>query len=257
MNAKQRYLVRSVSRALQLLILLSLDSDLALMEISQRMHLAPSTAFRLLTTLQAHGFVEYSPENHKYRLGLVCLELGNAYLKESDTRQRALPILKALRDECKETVHLAILSGSEVVYIEKLDALLPIGFMGSRVGGRAPAHCTALGKAMLAYKTPPEIRRLYAGIELPRLTPNTITDLEELIDELARTKERVYAIDNEEHELGVKCIAVPVLDHLQNAVAALSVSGPATRIDQYIAEQSLIRKLQEASQAISARLSRG
>jgi len=255
---EQRYIIRSVSRALDLLKTFSgAQSEFSLAEISRRLNLNRSTTFRLLVTLQAHGYLEQDRESRKYRLGVICLELGSVFLNQSDIRKEALPILRGLRDECKETVHLARLAGSEVVYLEKLEGLLPIGIMGSRIGGRAPAHCTGLGKAMLAYIPESEIHQLYAESGLRRFTPNTIADLGELICELASIRERGYAIDNEEHEPDVKCVAVPIWNYRQKVVGAISVSGPAGRINRGIAEQGLVSKAKEAGRAISGRLAGG
>lgn len=252
---EQRYIIRSVSRALELLKTFSgAQSELSLAEISRCLNLNRSTTFRLLVTLQAHGYLEQDRESRKYRLGVTCLELGTVFLNQSDIRKEALPILSRLRDECKETVHLARLAGSEVVYLEKLEGLLPIGIMGSRVGGRVPAHCTGLGKAMLAYIPEAEMRRLYAESDLPRFTPNTITGLTELLSELACIRQRGYAVDSEEHEPDVKCVAVPIWNYRQNVVGAISVSGPAGRIERGITEQGLVSKVQEAGRAISSRL---
>lgn len=251
----RRYQIRAVERALDLLSTFSTsEPELSLTELSARLDLNPSSTFRLLMTLQSHGYLEQNPDNRKYRLGVACLELGSVFLNKSDIRKEALPILSGLRDDCKETIHLARLAGSEVVYLEKLDGLLPIGIMGSRVGGRAPAHCTGLGKAMLAYKPENEIRHLCAEADLRRFTSNTITDLGELLGELANIRERGYAIDNEEREPGVKCVAVPIWNYRQNVVGAISVSGPAGRIDRAIAERGLVARVKEAGQAISSRL---
>jgi len=254
---ERRYIIQSITRALELLEVFSIEEpELNLTDISRRLDLNPSTTFRVLVTLHARGYVEQNPDNRKYRLGAACLGLGGVFLSQSDIRTQALLVLRNLRDDCKETVHLGVLAGPEVVYLEKLDPLQPIGFMGSRIGGRVPAHCTALGKAMLAYKTEAEVRQLYAGPDLPRLTPNTITDLEELLCELGRIRRCGYALDDEENEPGVTCVAVPVRDYAQNAVNAISVSGPTARIGHAIVEQGLIARVKEAGQAISSRLGR-
>ncbi|MGB5933073.1 MAG: IclR family transcriptional regulator [Anaerolineae bacterium] len=251
----RRYQIRAVERALDLLSTFSTsEPELSLTKLSSRLDLNPSTTFRLLMTLQSRGYLEQNPENRKYQLGVACLELGSVFLNQSDIRKEALPILSSLRDDCEETVHLARLAGSEVVYLEKLDGLLPIGIMGSRIGGRAPAHCTGLGKAMLAYEPESEIRELCAESGLRRFTPNTITDLTELLGELACIRERGYAIDNEEHEADVTCVAVPIWNYRQKVVGAISVSGPAGRIDRAMAERGLVAKVKEAGQAISSRL---
>lgn len=252
---EQRYIIQSVSRALELLNVFSLERpELSLTEISRCLNLGPSSTLRLLVTLQSYGFVEQSLESRKYHLGVACLKLGSIILQQSDIRKQALPILLSLRDDCRDTVHLARLDDREVIYLEKLNGLLPIGMMGSKVGGSSPAHCTGLGKAMLAHKTEAELRQLYAESELDRFTPNTITDFMELLAELDHIRGCGYAIDNEEHEIDVKCVAVPIWDYRQTVVGAISVAGPISRINQAIAEQQLIYKVKEAAQAISGRL---
>lgn len=254
LETQARYVLKSVSRALETLKVFSLEQpELNLMEISQRLNLNPSTVFRLLATLKAKDFVEQNKDTRKYRLGVACLELGSVCLNQGDIRREAMPILQRLRDDTKETVHLARLAGSDVVYLEKVDGLLPVGVMGSRVGGRAPAHCTGLGKAMLAYQPESEIRKLYGESNLHRFTCNTITKLGKFLDELACVRERSYAIDNEEHELDVECVAVPIWDY-QGVVAAISVAGPVQRVNRAITEQGLISTVREAGRAISSHL---
>ncbi len=128
--ANQRYHIRAVERALSLLrVFLDHDSDLSATDLSQALHLDLSTTFRMLVTLQAQGFIEQNPASGKYRLGVTCLELGSRFLRSNDIRQRALPTMDALRHRFGETVHLTILDGTEVVYLEKLAGLHPIGFM--------------------------------------------------------------------------------------------------------------------------------
>jgi IclR family KDG regulon transcriptional repressor len=246
-----RYEIRSISRALELLELFIEEPELSLTEISQQLDVSLSTTFRLVATLQAHDYLERSSENRKYRLGVACLELGGTFLRQNDLRTQALPILRDLRADTMETVHLARLVGSEVVYLEKLSGLLPITVRASWIGRRVPAHSTSLGKAMLSYKPESEIRQLYAECGLRRLTPNTITDLEELLGELTRTRERGYAIDDQENEPNVICIGVPIFDYQQSVVGAISLSGPAERINQAIAEKGLVSRVKEAAHAIS------
>jgi DNA-binding IclR family transcriptional regulator len=207
-----------------------------------------------MVTLQAYDYVEHNPSTLKYRLGVACLELGSVFLNETDIRVQAVPILERLRDACKETVHLARLAGSDIVYLEKLDGLLPIGMIGSQVGRRAPAYCTGLGKAILAYRPAEEVHQFCAQSGLVRFTPNTITDLEELLRELALTKQRGYAVDDEEHELDVKCVAVPVWNHRGEVVGAVSITGPAKRIEEAMACSDLVSRVKDAGWAISRRL---
>jgi DNA-binding IclR family transcriptional regulator len=235
-----------VERALELLEAFSVaEPEFSLTELSGRLGLNASTVFRLLVTLQGRGYVEQSPENGHYRLGPASLRLGSVFLAQADLRRRLTPLLVALRDECRETVHLATLDRErmEVVYLEKLEGLLPIGLMGSRVGGRSQAYCTGLGKAMLAHEPPEAVEAFYQARGLRTHTPQTITTLEALSRELAEIRRRGHALDNAEHEPGVKCVAAPVWNHRQEVGGAISVAGPAERIERLIAEEGLIEKV--------------
>ena len=254
-EAGNRYRIRAVERALELLEAFSItEPELSLTDLSCRLGLNASTVFRLLATLQARGYVEQSPENGRYRLGPACLGPGSVYLAQADMRRRLTPSLAALRDACRETVHLATLDRKqmEVVYLEKLEGLLPIGLMGSRVGGRSPAYCTGLGKAMLAYEPPEEARAFYEARGLQAYTPQTIIDWELLSRELAEIRREGYALDNTEHEPDVKCVAATVWDHRRAVAGAISVAGPAARIEKLIAEGRLIDKVRAVAAEASA-----
>jgi DNA-binding IclR family transcriptional regulator len=251
------YQVRSVQRALTLLrTFLAHDGELSAAELSKETGLDPSTVFRLLMTLEGQGFVENNHATAKYRPGVVLLELGSRFLKNNDIRSRSIEYLERLRDEFGETVHLTILVGNEVVYLEKVAGLHPIGFMSSRVGDRNPAHCTGVGKVLLAHLSDDELAQRYPGRRLKRFTAQTITDFEELRAELARIRGQGYAIDMEEHELGVKCVAAPTFDHKEIA-AAVSVSGPVDRMDDHIANDDLINTLVDVAAQISERMGWG
>ena len=229
-RSNERYRIRSVERALSILQLFAAEKgELSASEISRKLGLPQSTAFRLLVTLAASGFVEQNPENDRYRLGVGCLALGSTFLANSDLRQRSIPYLERLRDETGETVHLGILDGYDVVYLDQLPGLHPIGLMSSKVGAHAPSYCTGLGKALLAFLPEEQINAYIQKVTLVPFTPNTITNPSELLSELSRVCEQGYSFDNEEHEQGVGCIAAPVFDH-KGVVAAISIAGPAERI---------------------------
>ncbi len=223
---------------------LSGESELGAAEIGKRVQLDPSTTFRMLIALEAEGFLERDSVSGKFRLGLACLELGSRFLANSNVRNRALRALEKLRDEFGETAHLCVLDGTEIVYLEKLAGLHPIGLMSSHVGGRAPAHCTAVGKVLLAYLSEQELTKRFPQPRLTRYTDFTITDLNLLKIELVKVKANCFAIDNQENEPGVKCVAAPIFDH-NGIIAALSLSGPVDRMDEHIAHGSLIPRLQE------------
>ncbi|MCL4489292.1 MAG: IclR family transcriptional regulator [Chloroflexi bacterium] len=253
----ERYHIRAVERALTLLrLFLSSETDLSATEISKQVDLDLSTTFRLLITLQAQGFVEQESATGKYRLGVTCLELGSRFLKYNDIRKRALDVLETLRNEFGEAVHLTVLDGDQVVYLEKLPGLYPIGFMSSRVGGRSPAYCTGVGKALLAYLPDEEVKKRYPRSKLIRYTDATITDIGALQAELAQVREKGFAVDRQEHEIGVVCAAVPIFDH-KGVTAAMSVSGPAERMEQHIKGGKLIETLKQSAGEISAQMGWG
>lgn len=253
-KSAERYSVRAVERALSILKILSVEESANLTTISRRIGLPQSTAFRLLTTLVAQGYVEQPSGDFHYRLGVECLALGDAFLKASDLRQRSEECLAALRDRCGETVHLAVLEGEEVVYLLKLPGLHPIGLMSSRAGGRAPLYCTALGKALLAYLNPESgLPAFLKKGRLKRFTPTTLTSLRSLEIDLKKTRKRGYALDNEEHEPGVACIAAPIFGHA-GLLAAVSASGPAARILGKMKDIHLEREVIQAAAEITSRM---
>jgi len=246
-----------VERALDLLVTFSTaEPELTLTELSSRLNLSASTTYRLLVTLENRRYVEHNHQTGGYTLGVACLDLGTVFLSQLDFRDRVLPLLESLREECRETVHLAVLDRNqmEVIYLEKLEGLLPIGMMGSRVGGRAPAYCTGLGKCLLAYVPDPVVREVYSANGMRAYTPNTITDVDELLLEMARIRKRGYAIDEVEYEPDVKCVAAPVWNHRQTVVGAISVTGPEQRMNRLIAEGDVIESVLEAAQEASVRL---
>jgi IclR family acetate operon transcriptional repressor len=252
---RSRYLTRSVERALTILHLFVIgEAEIGLSDISARVHLHQSTVFRLLATLGAAGFIEQNAQTGRYRLGPAALSLGQAFLRHSDLRQIAEAPLAGLRDRSGETVHLATLVGTEILYLEKLPGLHPIGLMSSRVGDRAPAHCTGLGKVLLAHEPEPTVREQFKSGLRP-YTPRTITRLDVLLPKLAGVRQAGFALDDEEHELGVVCVAAPVFDS-RRVVAAISVAGPADRIRQEIRADHLKEEVLAAADEISARLGR-
>ena len=252
-----RYLVRSVERALAVLALfVEGDGRLTLAEISAKVGLPQSTVFRLLTTLEASGFIERPIEGGRYQLGLRSLALGSAFLRHNDLLGCANRFLVSLRDACGETIHIGVLEGADVVYLDKLPGLHPIGLMSSRVGSRAPAYCTGLGKAMLAYRSEDAVRALFGGTRLTRFTDNTITDLNQLLSAFDKIRRLGYAIDDGEHEDGVACVAAAVFDS-HGVAAAISASGPADRIREQLLKADLVTALLEAARGVSSHLGAG
>ena len=249
-----RYNVRVLDRAIRILSTLSDGTPRTLTQLSEAIGVISSTTFRLLATLSFHNFVQRNEESGGYILGLACLELAQAYLASSDIRREALPELEKLRDETTETVHLAVMDQMEVAYLEKLEGLHAVGLMSSRVGGRAPAHCTGLGKVLLAYTPVELVRAHYEEKGLERFSDKTITRLDKLLEHLQEVRRQGYAFDLGEHEPEIRCIAAPLRDFSGKVVAAISVSGTAHRMNPVTTNQALINEILETASAISARL---
>jgi IclR family transcriptional regulator, KDG regulon repressor len=248
--------VRVVLRAAQLLDLLRRsDGGATLTELSQTSGIAKPTVFRILRTLKQTGLVERVPASDSYRLGVRCLELGQAYLEQTDLRREAKPVLQDLRDRFNETVHLAVLDDDlRVVYLEKLEGGQAIGIMMSRVGGTAPSFCTGLGKALLAYTPGDVVGRLDSSGQLVRHTKNTLAVPDDLRRELERIRERGYALDLEEHEKGVRCAAVAVPGPEGEVLAAISLAGPGQRLSERRLRTELAPAVMDAAAAIGVRL---
>ncbi|MCC6616641.1 MAG: IclR family transcriptional regulator [Anaerolineae bacterium] len=205
------------------------DTSLGITELAAANNLPLSTSHRLLKTLQELGYVEQDPDTHKYTLGVRFLNLRGAVIRQINLAAIAMPIMKALMQRVNETVHLAVMSEGEIVYIERVEGLQTQG-MYTRIGKRAPAHSTALGKVMLAYM-PEEVRQeVVTKRGLPRFSPTTITTAEELEREVERIRARGYATDNGETGERVRCLAAALRDFTGQTVAALSISAPEERM---------------------------
>lgn len=250
------YTVRAISRAAQVLELIQHSGvPLALNQVVKLSDLSKPTVFRMLRNLEDAGLVERVAGTDAYRLGLRCVALGQAYLEQADYRREALPILESLRDRCSETVHLAVLDTElRVVYVEKLEGTHAIGIMMSRVGRSAPSYCTGLGKALLSAVEDDPAARLAERGELVRKTDSTICDPQQLRRELAAIRERGFALDMEEHEPGVRCVAATVRDASGAVVAAISVAGPAQRMPRMLLTGELAEATVTAARDISRRL---
>lgn len=237
--------VQSVERALAILELLgNADVHLGISEIAQASQLPPSTIHRLLATLMELGYVEQNPETNKYTLGVRILQLRGAVIGHLTLGVHAMPVMKMLMNRVNETVHLAILNKGEVVYIERVEGLKTQG-MYTRIGKRAPAYCTALGKVMLAF-TPQDVwyEQVVRRSGLKRYSPTTITTEEGLLAELQLVRQQGYAVDNGETGEVVRCVAGPIRDYTGSVVAALSVSGPQAQVT--------VSRIPELSEAVLA-----
>lgn len=210
-----------------------------------------STVLRLLRTLESQRFVTHDAA-HRYRLGSRLFELSNRALAQRDVRTVARPHLERLNAVTGQTVHLAAYESGEVVYIDKLDALRGVR-MYSRVGLRAPLHCTAVAKVLLAALPPAVAGELIARIDYIPMTPRTIRSATELAGELDAVRGQGYAEDNEEHESFINCVAAPIRDGTGTVIAALSISVPTMALS-HARVVELVPQAQAAASAIAADL---
>ena len=251
-RAKKRTRLSSVANSLRLIKTFSEDHyEIGISDLAKRLGLAKSTVHRLASTLLDQGMLEQNAGDGKYRLGLTLFELGTLVRRKMDFTAEARPFLRALMEKTGETVHLAILDHDSVLYVithESKQALR----MGSKVGTRVPVHCTAVGKALLAFQPEGEVARIIAR-GLPASTPNTIVDPLALQRELASVRARSYATDDEESEVGLRSIAAAIRGDSGNVIAAISIAGPVHRMTS----RTLLgwaRELVEAADSVSQRL---
>jgi IclR family KDG regulon transcriptional repressor len=245
--------VKSVERALALLELLGAgEESLGISELARRSGLPVGTVHRLLNTLNHLGYVEQDIETRKYALGIRILHLRGAVAQRLKLGEQAMPIMKTLMRRVNETVHLAVLSEGEVFYVDRIEGFQTQN-MYTQIGKRGPVHCTALGKAMLAYLPDTVVDQIVATKGLPRKTAKTITDPALFKAELKRIRQRVFAVDDNESEPAVRCVAAPIRDYNGKVVAAVSISGPAARM-RPDRDQELSKEVCWAAQQISAGL---
>jgi IclR family KDG regulon transcriptional repressor len=244
--------LKSLRKAMRVLECFSLQEPrLPLTDIARKVGLPLSTAHRILATLRDVGIVEQEGDRDLYRLGLKLLELGSMVLANMEVHREALPCIEELARETGETVHLGVFDGSQVVSIEKMDS--PHGLASNvTIGKGAPAYCTGVGKALLAFQ-PENVVDHVCRLGLTKFTPQTITHPEKLRKELAQVRAQGYAVDNAEHQPDVRCVAAPIRNHSGNVIASLSVSGPATRIPKDRIP-GLAARVREVAGKLSARL---
>jgi len=253
-SSQRDYSIQVLQRGMNVLdALLEARTPLSLEQICTYTGLPKSTAFRIIVNLLRGQYLVETDDG--YWLGLKMLRFGALVEEKLDLKQQALPFLVQLRDQVNETVHLAVLDDElRVVYLEKLSTQHAVGLMMSRIGITAPMHCTALGKAIVAFRPEDEIRDWIGTHGLKAITGATITDEVPFLRELHEVRSRGYAVDDGEYEASVRCIAAPIRDRTGNVFAALSVSGPDNRmsvslIDSPIAVQ-VVRTAQLVSQAL-------
>ena len=221
---------KSLSKALMVIEALAAGpGPLTAVQLSQRLKFPRPTVYRILNTLSQHEFVTREEDGPFFRLSFKLLDLGHRVLERTDLLEVARPALRRLSTESRETVHLAIAEDGRMVYLDKLEGSGPF-CTNSRPGRSVPMHCTALGKAVLAYLPAQRARTILESRGMPRHTPRTIVSLPGMDRELARVRRLGYAIDDVEFEPDVRCVGASIFDHQGLPVAAISVSAPVSRM---------------------------
>ncbi|MFP3986325.1 IclR family transcriptional regulator [Streptomyces sp. E11-3] len=223
-------LVPAVTRALDILeLFLEGDGTLSAPDVTRKLQLPRTTVHELLTTLAARSYVVSVPEQPgRYRLGVRTYQLGSRYAEQLDLAAEGQRVAREVAETCDETVHVAILEDTDVIYIAKVDSTHAVR-MVSAAGRRLPAHCTSVGKMLLASLPAGELDARLEGSELVAMTPGSITDPDALRAALADIRERGIAAEHQESNPDVSCVAAPVRDSAGRVVAALSISVPMIR----------------------------
>ncbi|MGA2381648.1 MAG: IclR family transcriptional regulator C-terminal domain-containing protein [Spirochaetia bacterium] len=255
---------KAVVKTMWILECLSHERSVGITELTRRvsakadgLRMNKSTVYRFLASLKELGFVRQDAATEQYSLTLKLFEIGMCVLDRLELWREAEPVLKEIAHLTGETIHLATLEENSLVYLGKIESTKTLRVsMMSRVGQTAPTHCTGVGKTLLAYLPPSRLSQILPKERLFRYTPRTFTRRVDLDRELASVREKGYAIDNEEHETGVRCVAAPVRDNKGAVCAAVSVSVPTVRfpdkeIPQY--RDIIVRAAEEISKRIGYR----
>lgn len=229
--------IQSADRIFSVLELLSLKGPLGVIDISTKLDLNKSTVHRLLASLISMDYVRQDQASGKYTLTFKLLSLAESFRSKVDVVSVVHPYLEQIMERSGETVHLVQREENEVVYIDKVESNATSFRMASRIGLRQPLYCTAVGKALLSSLPEDEVKKIWEESRVKKLTEHTIVDYDAFLKELDLSRKRGYALDNEENEMGVRCIAVCIKDYRGAAVNAFSISAPVSRMpDERIEE---------------------
>ena len=245
--------IHSIGRALDILEVLAAHKDgLGITAIAKMTELSKSTAHRIAATLAERGYVEHDAVSGSYRLGLKYIEIASFYINSLELQTEARPFLYELTSQLGLTAHLGILDAHEVVYVEKLDVFPGIRLY-SQIGLRVPAYCSSLGKCLLSGLSSDGLETVMANCTYEQFTERTITDLQDLKTHLRQVRAQGWAMDDEEHDIGHRCVGAPIFDYRGDVIAAVSASGPkATLTDERL--PVVVETVRSSALRISQRL---
>lgn len=246
----QNNTVRALDRGLMLLQALSKQGSATLTDLALRVGMPPSSAHRILATLQKHCFVEFDEATQEWTVGIEAFRVGSSYLARTNLVEAARKVMHRLVDETGETANLAIADGGDVVFVSQVETPNPIRAF-FRPGTRGPMHASGVGKALLANLARKDIEKIFQKTGLPEFTPKTLTSPEALFAALADTQKRGWSFDDEERYSGMRCVAAAVYNSFGEAFAGISVSGPTVRFpDNTVSE--LGPKVRRAANELTA-----
>jgi len=225
---------------------------MTVVELAERIGVHKTSAYRYINSLLDMGYIQ-SDGDGSYHLGTKILQLGSQLLRRMPLRETAHPFLVKLSADTQKTVHLCVLDGHNVVYIDKVESQKSLPIL-SRIGSRAPAYCTGVGKALLSSLPTDQVVSLLREFSLIQRTPETITDPIQLLEEIKVTAERGYAIDNGEHEEGIKCFAAPIRGYGGDMVGAVSLTGLKREFDGSEESEKTIVAITQTATEISRAL---
>lgn len=221
--------VQALDRAFRLLTTLAKHDQLTLTELTTDTGMAPSTAHRLLITMQRHGIVAFNEEAQRWMVGVETFRIGSSFVRRTNVVQASRAIMRELMEETGETANLAIADNGDVVFISQVETHEAIRAF-FRPGSRSPMHTSGIGKALLAEFRRDDVEAILQERGLPSFTPNTITSAETLFADLEETRKRGWSFDDEERNIGMRCLAAPIYNEFGEVAAGISISGPTVRM---------------------------
>ncbi|WP_428911556.1 IclR family transcriptional regulator [Niallia sp. Krafla_26] len=247
------YTVQTVQNAIRILRLFTIGKpDWTLSEIAREQNMSVSTTKRLLQTLEKYGYIARKKDSKKYRLSLSILSLSGIVTNTMDLHKEAQSILMKLQQDYGEAIHIGVLEGTETVYLDKVESLNPVR-LASFIGKNNPAYCSGCGKVLLAFKNQKEQEKIIGAIEQEGYHPyglNTVKNTQELMDKLKLIKKQGFEVCKDELSTGITSIAAPIYDYDESVIAAISITGPNSRMNIPDMIEGVVKAAREISRKL-------
>jgi DNA-binding IclR family transcriptional regulator len=245
--------VKSLFKALDIIETIAEAGETGIRELSNRMGFPPATTHRIVSALTERGYLQKTEKSHRYSLSAKFLHLADGIRQHSELSSLVRPYLEQLMRQSGENANLCVRNGMDAVYIDHVHSRRHNLRIFTRVGGRAPLYATGVGKVLLSFMQAGQLQQYLNTVDFKPLTSCTLTTTAALESQIENIRKQGYAVDDQENELGVRCVAAPLLNHKGDVVAAMSISGAAQRITRRRLSE-LSRMVKETAQKISERL---